>query len=152
MLKMQKGVTLIELMIVVIIISVLSTVAIPSYRGYMVKAHRVDAQSSLLKMAVAQEKYFLENGTYCSNADMAKDLPDGLGIEATSTLGYYEFSVQDALQNLDTGFIITARAIEGQLKDDKDCTVLAINHRGAKYGGPGPVTSTTNNDPKCWNQ
>ena len=53
MLKMQKGVTLIELMIVVIIISVLSTVAIPSYRGYMVKAHRVDAQSSLLKMAVA---------------------------------------------------------------------------------------------------
>ncbi len=150
MVKFQTGVTLVELMIVMVIIGLLMVVAIPSYRDYTVRAHRVDAQSALMSMAAAQEKFYLANGEYCGNTDMSSDLPNGLGIASNSNMGYYEFKVQDSLQDLETGYVMTATAIDGQLSDDADCKVMGINHRGVRYGGPGPVTQTTSNNPKCW--
>jgi len=60
----QTGVTLLELMTVVLVIGILSAIAIPSYRQYTMRAQRSDATAALLRIASAQEKFYLQNNTY----------------------------------------------------------------------------------------
>jgi len=58
-----QGFTLIELMITVAVIALLATIALPSYRGYVVRANRTDAQQTLLRAAQALERYYVTNGS-----------------------------------------------------------------------------------------
>ena len=58
--KNQAGFTLIELMIVVVVIAILASVAIPSYTGYITDARRQGAVQEMLKIASAQEQFFLD--------------------------------------------------------------------------------------------
>ena len=141
---------MLELMIVVVIIGLLSAIAVPSYRQYSVRAHRVDAQIQLLKIAAAQEKFYLQNNQYCPDADMDKDLPDGLGILHYSELGYYQFKMEDGMSDYAVGFVASAVAVGGQLDNDAGCKSFSINQKGVKYGGPGPISNPSSNDPKCW--
>ena len=60
----NAGFTLVELMVVVVIISLLAMVAVPSYNTSVSKARRADAQSSLSNFANVMERFFTENGTY----------------------------------------------------------------------------------------
>jgi type IV pilus assembly protein PilE len=62
--KSEKGMTLIELMAVVIIVGILAAVAIPMYTGYMVRARRADAKTSLEQLRAAQEMRRAEKGSY----------------------------------------------------------------------------------------
>ena len=59
-----RGFTLIEVMIVVAIVGVLVAVALPSYRNYIIRAARVEAQTELLELASLQEKIFLNSNSY----------------------------------------------------------------------------------------
>jgi type IV pilus assembly protein PilE len=62
--RSQKGFTLIELMIVVVIIGILAAVAMPSYQRYIVRAVRSAAQVELMALAGMQEKIFLNSNSY----------------------------------------------------------------------------------------
>ena len=147
--KYIQGVTLIELMMVVAIVAIIGAFAIPSYRDYVVRAHRADAQMVLMQIAAAQEKFYLANNSYCADADMADDPPDGLGIAATSEHGYYDVEIDDGAFDLAVGYRAQVTAVGGQLDGDPDCKYLTIDHRGVKYGGTSPGTPSSNN-PKCW--
>lgn len=144
MLKYQKGVTLVELMVVLVIVAILSAIAVPSYRQYSMRANRAEAHWNLLRLAAAQEKFYLQNNTYAEDDELSEAPPNGLGIDATSESGYYTFSITAADA---TGFQAQAVAAGGQV-DDTDCDVFGIDDTGVRYGGPGPLG--TNNDPDCW--
>jgi len=60
----RKGFTLIELLIVVVIIGVLASIAIPKFANTKAKARLAAIKSDLKNLATAQEAYLFDNGTY----------------------------------------------------------------------------------------
>lgn len=60
----SRGFTLMELMIVVAIIAILASVALPSYQNYIVRANRAAAKAQMLEIAARQQQHFLANRSY----------------------------------------------------------------------------------------
>lgn len=63
----MRGVTLMELMIVVVVVGILTTIAYPGYRQYAARAKRTEAKSALLQIATMQERFYLQNNTYTTD-------------------------------------------------------------------------------------
>lgn len=59
-----RGFTLIEVMVVVAIVAILSAIAIPSYRDYVLRGHLVDGTNALATMRADMERYFQDNRRY----------------------------------------------------------------------------------------
>ncbi len=72
--SVQKGFTLIELMIVVAIIGILAAIAIPAYTDYTIKSRVSEGASLVAASKTAMEVYWSENGTTAA--------PDGGALEA----------------------------------------------------------------------
>ena len=62
--KTTKGFSLIELMVVVGILAIISSIAIPAYKGYLKTAKMSEAYNNLAALRLAQEEFFLENNSY----------------------------------------------------------------------------------------
>ena len=62
--KQQVGMTLIELLIVVAIMGILSAVALPSYRDYVLRGKLADAQTQLSGTRARLEQYYQDNRSY----------------------------------------------------------------------------------------
>jgi prepilin-type N-terminal cleavage/methylation domain-containing protein len=60
----QAGLTLIELMIVVAILTIIAAIAIPAYNGYIREAKLGVARQNMDTLRLFLEDYYLENGTY----------------------------------------------------------------------------------------
>lgn len=139
--KLQRGFTLIELMIVVAIVAILATIAYPSYEAYVLRSHRTEAKSALLQLQVAQEKYFLQNDKYVStDTNMSAAVSaGGLGIPATTTNGYYTITLAGSSA---TAYKATAK-VTGSQQADSHCAQFQLTSTNDKSG-------TTNAD--CWNK
>lgn len=73
--RRERGVTLIELVVVSALIAILAMVAIPSYRSHVLRAHRTEARAALLALATAQEKFHLVCRRYAGELDPGQE-PD----------------------------------------------------------------------------
>jgi type IV pilus assembly protein PilA len=84
---MQKGFTLIELMIVVAIIAILAAIAIPAYQNYLIRTQVTEGVTLMDGAKVAATEYFANKGEF----------PTGNGIAGlappTSIVGKYVSSV-----------------------------------------------------------
>jgi type IV pilus assembly protein PilE len=133
--------TLIELMVVITIVAILSSIAVASYRSYVLRAHRTDATSALVRIQVAEEKYFLQNNTYTTDVT---DTPQtgGLGISSPTQNGFYTLAVAPGSTNsIATSYTATATARGGQTKDTA-CPTLTIDDQSQH--GPAATAAT------CW--
>ena len=76
----RRAISLIELLIVIVLISIVISIGVPGYREYVQRANRADATTALLRMGAAQERFYIQNGTYASNAQLGLAPPAGLGM------------------------------------------------------------------------
>jgi type IV pilus assembly protein PilE len=147
----QRGVTLIELIVVMVVVGILAAIAIPSYRDYVLRANRTDARGALLTLATAQEKYYLQCNTYVATLDATKDntCPPGgsLRLAATSERGYYTIAVTAADLN---GWTATATAVAGQPQTrDTPCAVFQLTSAGLKTA---KNSASADNSTECWSK
>ena len=141
----QSGVTLLELMTVVMIIGVLSAIAIPSYRTYLMRAQRSDATAALMRVAQAQEKFYLQNNRYATNAELATAPPLGLGIVRTEH-NFYTLGLASTDTTLD--FTATATPVgTGPQSKDSACVTFTINQQGTRGAKNNASTDSTES---CW--
>ncbi len=140
----HRGVTLVELLTVIVIIAILSSIAIPTYRNYVLRAQRTEATATLVRVQAAQEKFFAQNNIYA--ADLAAAPPAGLGVPAVTASNYYDVTVE--LLEEGSGYRLTAspRAGGGQNDDDK-CREFTIDHNGLKAAQDNNGSDTTR---ECW--
>lgn len=81
--KAQKGFSLVELMVVVVIIGILASVALPAYQDYVTRSKIPDATSALAAKRVAMEQYYQDNRTYVGGPGCTAD---------TTTSKYFSFA------------------------------------------------------------
>lgn len=136
--RRQAGITLIELMIVVVIIAVLGALAVPSYRDYVVRNNRSEAITQLLELASCQEKVYIKinryDGTRC-----------GLNGGLTTPNGHYNITIATA--DADQTFTLTATPQGAQATDDAGCGNLTLTHNGRRGTSTSTVDAVVNN---CW--
>jgi type IV pilus assembly protein PilE len=118
----KKGLTLIELLIVIVIVAILAAIAVPMYTGYMVRARRADAKTSLEQIRASQEMRRAEYGEY--STDIAALATSWGGPSAR--VGDYDISFAVATANS-----FTAQAVPWAARQTRDGT-LTINNRGDK--------------------
>jgi type IV pilus assembly protein PilE len=134
----QRGITLLELMAVVMVIGILGMIAIPSYRQYSMRAQRTDAKAALLQLTTNQERFYLTNRTY-SNDPVALGFPSN-----QSERGSYTLAIASA--DLTVGYTATATPRAGAAVDmtvDAQCTSFSVTSQGVR-------TATGTSAATCW--
>lgn len=137
-----KGVTLMELMIVMLVVAVLASIAVPGYRQYVLRTHRTEAKTALLNLAAAQEKFYLQNDTYAADSALATAPPVGLGLADVTENGWYTVAITTASA---TAFSATATATGAQAADS-DCATLTLTGLGVKSATNSSGSAST----VCW--
>ena len=131
----ERGFTLIEIMIVVVVVAILAAIAFPSYQDSVRKSRRAEAKSALSDLAARQEQFFNDNKTYADT--VAK-----LGTSGTTPSGYYTLQIAaGATGTLVSSYTMTATAAGVQTSDTK-CATLTYASSGVKASTPAGNT--------CW--
>jgi type IV pilus assembly protein PilE len=134
-----KGMTLIELMIVIAILAIILTVALPGYMDSVRKSRRSDAMSALMDLSARQERFYAQTSTYTTDISGAT----GLNVEAVSKEGFYSLSAAACTdKTIATCYVVSATPIGGQA-NDTGCAALGLSSLGKK-------TSTGTLGDKCW--
>ena len=146
----MRGVSLIELLVVLVVLGVLASIAVPSYRSYTLRAGRTEARASLLSLATAQEKYYLECHAYAPTLQTAQPsscAPARLRFAPASERGLYAIAVTAA----DTGsWSATATRSSGTAQSaDRRCRVFDLNSMGEKSARDDAGLPTTRD---CWDR
>jgi len=135
------GFSLIELLVVVAIFSIVMTISVGAYRQYVQRANRTDATALLLRVAAAQERYYLDQNRYALDGDAA-----ALGFPTRqSERGFYGLTITAGPSgNPAIDFIATATAVAGRSQaNDADCNSFTITQSGVRTSQPEPPDT-------CW--
>jgi type IV pilus assembly protein PilA len=114
MFRNQRGFTLIELVVVVIIIGVLAAASVPIYRGYIKKATLSEGRSVVGAIANAQKIYYTEYNTVWA-VTPSTGFNATLGIDITSNRYFNMFDVTrtNAGPGASSAYIATATGLAG---------------------------------------
>jgi len=134
----MRGITLVELLTVIVILSVLMSIAVPTYRRYLIRSQRSEAKIALLQLQTAQEKYYGQYNRYTDKvtAKSTATTP-GLGLPGVTETGKYDIEVTDIGDGGQTYEASATPHAGGGQTDDKDCGTFTINERGVRSNSTG---------------
>ncbi len=119
----HQGFTLLELMVVVAIVGILASIALPSYQEYLKKARRSAAQSHLMDVAQRQQQYLIDARSYATTLS-------ALNVETSADVSSYYTIEIEASDGPPPSFTVTATPKTGTPQAG-DAT-LTIDNTGAK--------------------
>ncbi len=122
--RRSGGFTLIELMIVVVVVAILASIALPSYQEYVRKGRRAEASQGIGAIQMAQERWRAEHSTYGTFAE--------IGSPASSA--YYTFTVTG---NTATSYTATATRKAGTGQANDRCGNLSVVRDAKPSWSPG---------------
>jgi type IV pilus assembly protein PilE len=147
----QAGFTLTELMVVIVIATILLSIAIPSYMQQVRESRRTEAKTAILDIAGREETFFSTNGSAYTDAAAS------LGYTTFNPIGsgYYQITVcVPASGGCTAGlgmpnppaapsYTIVATPL-GSQTGDAQCTALAVDSAGQQYA------TGTGGSALCW--
>jgi type IV pilus assembly protein PilE len=137
--RRQQGVTLMELLTVVVVIGILSAISVPTYRAYVIRAQRTEAKNALLATAGALERCFTRMNAYDDDdCEAANELPRTLA----------EGNYQIVADTLDPGFFELHAVPQGGQTEDDECQTLTLDSRNER----GVTGGATRDAQFCWNR
>jgi type IV pilus assembly protein PilE len=142
-----RGFALLELFVALAVLAIVIALALPSYRQYVRRANRSEAATALLRIAAAQERFYLQNGRFAGSEELAAAPPTGLGI------GEHALYVLDIAPDTDLALGYVARATvraESAQRDDSGCWVLSIDERGVRGAATSAGVSDKTVAARCW--
>lgn len=77
----QKGFTLLELMIVVAILGILASIALPGYGNYVKKAKITEAVTELADLRIKMEQFYQDNRTYVNGPCVGASDVEGFALD-----------------------------------------------------------------------
>lgn len=131
----QGGVTLVELMVVVVVVGILASVALPTYRNQVIRSKRTEAKVALMQHAQALENCFTRFHKYSDTLNCFALTQLMASSGAPTSDGSYVVKINLPLEDL--AYTLTATPQGGQAKDT-ECGNLTITQEGKR----GVSTST----------
>lgn len=130
------GVTMMELLIVLVIVAILAAIAMNSYRQYILRGNRTYATRALQDLASREESYYFNNNAYTTSMTTL-----GASSSAPSTgTAYYTVQVASASSS---DYTVQATAIGTQTQDTR-CLSFTLSRAGVQ-SSTGTGSSQT-----CW--
>jgi len=133
---MQRGFSLLELLIVVAIVAIIAAFAYPSYTQYVVDTKRTAATTTLLRIADRQQQFFMDNKRFAADltdlgfgANPLFVSDDGNVVPAGDADAVYLFTLANVAP---AAYTAIAAPLAQQLVRDMDCGTLTLDEAGAR--------------------
>jgi type IV pilus assembly protein PilE len=144
----QRGFTLIELMVAVVVAGLLAAIAYPSFTDSIRKSRRADAIEAMNRVQQAQERYRSNNPNYADATQLTTAWPGGLGQSAISTSGYYTVATAVTSAASNVAYSVTATAVTGKSQASDKAGAQACNVLTMTITSGAPAYSPT----ACWSR
>jgi len=130
--RKMRGITLLELMVVVVIIGILTAIAFPNYREFAARAKRTEAKTQLLEIATNQERFYLNANRYGTLLEL------GYADPLVTDTGSYTV----AIPVNDAGAFTATATYNHTDSEQARCTTFTLDGRGNK--------TSTGSIANCW--
>lgn len=132
--KSEQGFSLLELMIVVAVIGIISSIAFPAYQDYVARSKIAEATSGLANLRIMLEQHFQDNRTYEGYVDVSCEVDGSPVVDSKN----FSFTCDvDA-----TTYEITATGEAAQNMSGYRYTINHANEKKSEVGDSGEV--------ECW--
>lgn len=136
-LDITRGLSLVELVIVLLVVGILAVIAYPSFMGQLLKTRRIEAIAALAQVQQAQERWRANHPTYA-------DALSTLGLSSPAS-GRYLLTIDHGATD---GYTATARAAGAQAIDTACSSLsLTLDNGATRHSSTGFALASV-----CWNR
>ena len=146
------GLTLIELMVVISILSVLVSIALPAYTEQVAKARRADARTQLLQVAQFMQRFYAANDNYekdRADHEVMSQVPANLKQSPPDGQAIYTLVIPQVTLTRSSFEIHMIPVPGGPMGADK-CGTFALSSLGVRSVIVGGVPNTSALRDSCW--
>lgn len=144
----RTGFTLVDLVAALTIVALLACVAVPSYRTYLLRAHRSDARAALLALAAAEESFHTTCNAYAAILDDSTESSCGTSsLRFPGIAGQGAYSLEVTSADAATWSAAATAIAGGPQQADTRCRTLGLTSMGNRTASTADGAA---NHAECW--